>query len=93
MGLAADLCVRFFRGVALVWAHYNAHIREGVVAGIETNTRKIVARLKREGWQSSGGGKHEKFEHPDHPYPIIVPRHKELSPGVARSIARQAGWQ
>ena len=31
----------------------------------ETNTRKIVARLKREGWTSAGGAKHDKFVHPD----------------------------
>lgn len=59
---------------------------------IETNTRKITARLKREGWILVDGGKHDKFEHPDHDYPIIVPRHREQSIGVARSIARQAGW-
>jgi hypothetical protein len=26
---------------------------------IETNTRKIVARLEREGWQNVGGTKHD----------------------------------
>jgi predicted RNA binding protein YcfA (HicA-like mRNA interferase family) len=59
---------------------------------IETNTRKIIARLKREGWIDVGGSKHDKFEHPDHPYAIIVPRHREQSPGVAKSIARLARW-
>jgi len=59
---------------------------------IETNTRKIIARLQREGWVNVGGGSHDKFEHPKFAYPIIVPRHRELSPGVARSIAKAAGW-
>ncbi|AZO03663.1 MULTISPECIES: type II toxin-antitoxin system HicA family toxin [unclassified Mesorhizobium] len=60
---------------------------------IETNTRKIVARLLHEGWLNVGGGKHEKCEHPERPDAmIIVPRHREQSPGVARSIARLAGW-
>ncbi|WP_322416910.1 type II toxin-antitoxin system HicA family toxin [Mesorhizobium huakuii] len=60
---------------------------------IETNTRKIVTRLLREGWLSVGGGKHDKYEHSDRPEVIIiVPRHREQSPGVARSIARLAGW-
>lgn len=59
---------------------------------IETNTRKIVARLKADGWVEVGGSKHEKFEHPNQPDAMIVPRHKELSPGVARSIAKLAGW-
>jgi predicted RNA binding protein YcfA (HicA-like mRNA interferase family) len=60
--------------------------------GIETNTRKVIARLKREGWIDVGGSKHDKFEHPGRDYPIIVPRHRELSPGVAKSIAKEAGW-
>jgi predicted RNA binding protein YcfA (HicA-like mRNA interferase family) len=60
---------------------------------IETNTGKVVARLKRDGWQNVGGKKHDKFEHPGRPAVlIIVPRHRRLSPGVARSIAKIAGW-
>jgi hypothetical protein len=27
----------------------------------ETNTRKIIARLLREGWEDVGGGSHDKF--------------------------------
>ena len=60
---------------------------------VETTTRKIVARLKAEGWIDVGGAKHDKFEHPDRPDVLmIVPRHKEVSGGVARSIAKTAGW-
>lgn len=59
---------------------------------IETSTRKIVARLKADGWVAVEGSKHDKFEHPDRRETMIVPRHKELSPGVARSIAKLAGW-
>jgi predicted RNA binding protein YcfA (HicA-like mRNA interferase family) len=60
---------------------------------LETNTKKIVARLKREGWSGVSGGKHDKFTHPEKPGAlIVVPRHKQQSPGVARSIARTAGW-
>jgi len=60
---------------------------------VETNTRKIIARLQREGWVGVAGGKHDKYEHPQRPGVIlIVPRHRELSPGVARSLARLAGW-
>ena len=59
----------------------------------ETNTRKIVARLERDGWVDVGGGKHDKLRHPDKPgVTIIVPRHHELSEGVARAIAKLAGW-
>lgn len=58
----------------------------------ETNTRKIVARLEREGWVNSGGGSHDVFKHAEKSGRIIVPRHREQSLGVARSIARSAGW-
>jgi predicted RNA binding protein YcfA (HicA-like mRNA interferase family) len=61
--------------------------------GNDINTRKVIARLKREGWRKVGGGHHEKFEHPSRPdVTLIVPRHRELSPGVARDIAKKAGW-
>lgn len=59
----------------------------------ETNTRKIIARLKAEGWMMRDGGRHSLFTHPDHPQTLIpVPRHRELTPMTARSIAKAAGW-
>lgn len=58
----------------------------------ETNTRKIIARLERDGWVNQGGGRHDIFRHSDKPGVIVVPRHREVSPGVARSIAKSAGW-
>ena len=61
--------------------------------GNETNTRKIIARLEREGWRNIGVGRHDKFEHVERPgVLLIVPRHRELSFGVARDIAKNAGW-
>lgn len=57
----------------------------------ETNTARIIARLQREGWEDVGGTKHSKFRKPGHPA-IMVPRHRTVSPGVAASIARAAGW-
>jgi predicted RNA binding protein YcfA (HicA-like mRNA interferase family) len=61
--------------------------------GNETSTRKIIARLEREGRIMLHGGRHDKFEHPSHPDIIlIVPRHRQVSPGVARDIAKKAGW-
>lgn len=59
----------------------------------ETHRRKVVARLRREGWIERRGGGHDVFKHPNRPGRIVVPRHQTLSPGVARVIARQAGWQ
>ncbi len=58
----------------------------------ETNTRKVIARLEREGWINHGGGKHDVFRHPERAEMIVVPRHRKQSPGVARSIAKSAGW-
>lgn len=61
---------------------------------VETNTRKIVARLQVEGWTREVGGKHDKHKHESKPgVLIVVPRHAEQSIGVARSIAKSAGWR
>ncbi len=60
---------------------------------VETNVRRVVERLKADGWTNTGGGRHDCFIHKDRPdMMIVVPRHRELSPGVARSIAKAAGW-
>lgn len=60
---------------------------------VETSTRKIIARLEREGWVNVGGNKHDRFVHRDRPEVMItVPRHKKLTPRTARSIARAAEW-
>lgn len=60
---------------------------------IETSTRKIIARLQSEGWVNVGGGSHDRFVNDQRPgIMIVVPRHKELTPGTARSIAKAAGW-
>jgi predicted RNA binding protein YcfA (HicA-like mRNA interferase family) len=59
---------------------------------LETNRSRIVARLEREGWEHRGGNGHDKYRHPGKPGIVIVPRHRELSIGVARDIAETAGW-
>jgi hypothetical protein len=59
----------------------------------ETSRDRIVSRLASEGWLIEGGAKHDKFAHPERPrMKIMVPRHKTLTPGVARNIAKAAGW-
>lgn len=63
----------------------------GVPMQQETNTAKIIARLEREGWEDVGGTKHSKFRKPGHA-PIMVPRHRTVTSGVAQSIAKAAGW-
>lgn len=57
----------------------------------ETNTNKIKARLEREGWILVGGTNHDKYRK-EGCSPIMVPRHRKVTPGVARSIAKAAGW-
>jgi predicted RNA binding protein YcfA (HicA-like mRNA interferase family) len=57
----------------------------------EDDRRKIVARLESEGWKNIGGGEHDNFVK-DGFRKIQVPRHKTVTQGVARSIARAAGW-
>lgn len=57
----------------------------------ETNTKKIKARLEREGWVLVGGARHDKYRRGEE-LPIIVPRHREVTPGVAKVIAKAAGW-
>ena len=64
----------------------------GGAQDVETTTRKIIARLKREGGLKIGGAKHDIFEHPDKTILVVVPRHREQKPGTARSIAKAAGW-
>jgi predicted RNA binding protein YcfA (HicA-like mRNA interferase family) len=60
---------------------------------IETNRRRIVFRLSREGWVLlRHGGEHDIYRHPHKQGAIVVPRHNALSVGVARSIAKAAGW-
>jgi predicted RNA binding protein YcfA (HicA-like mRNA interferase family) len=63
------------------------------VTKVETNARKIADRLKADGWTNKGGGRHDRFVNESQPEKmIVVPRHREISPGVARSIAKAAGW-
>jgi predicted RNA binding protein YcfA (HicA-like mRNA interferase family) len=64
-----------------------------MATSLEANTRKIVARLERENWAKVAGGSHDKFINPAREgVLIIVPRHRVVSPGVARDIAKKAGW-
>jgi predicted RNA binding protein YcfA (HicA-like mRNA interferase family) len=58
----------------------------------EDERRKIVAHLESEGWVNIGGGDHDNFEKEGH-RKIQVPRHRVVTPGVARSIAKAAGWK
>lgn len=70
-------------------AQINAHGRGAMQ--YETNTARIKARLEREGWELAGATRHDKCRKPGR-FTIMVPRHRTVTPGVARSIAKAAGW-
>jgi hypothetical protein len=56
------------------------------MAKVETDRGRILARLRREGWVAEQGSKHDKFGRTKSPgVKIMMPRHKTLTPGVARS--------
>jgi len=60
---------------------------------VETATAKILKRLLADGWVlARNGSNHDVYRHPARPGVIVVPRHRVLSPGVARGIAKLAGW-
>jgi predicted RNA binding protein YcfA (HicA-like mRNA interferase family) len=61
---------------------------------IERNSRKILARLKRDGWQVvSVSGSHHQLKHPQRKGRItLVHPKKDLPLGTARQIHRDAGW-
>ncbi len=62
------------------------------VAVLETNRSKIVSKLLREGWElARHGSGHDVYRHRQKGV-VIVPRHRVVSPGVAWSIAKVAGW-
>jgi predicted RNA binding protein YcfA (HicA-like mRNA interferase family) len=63
------------------------------MAGLETTRTKVVARMERDGWLLVRHGKeHDIYRHASRTEVIAVPRHRTLSRGVARSIAKAAGW-
>lgn len=59
---------------------------------IETNSRKIIERLKKNNFELvSIHGSHHKFRKDGRT--VIVPHpKKDLPKGTARNIAKQAGW-
>lgn len=59
----------------------------------ETRRSRIIQRLEAEGWElARHGGEHDIYRHTARKLSVAVPRHRTLTPGVARSIARTAGW-
>ena len=64
------------------------------MASIETNRAKIVRRLEEEGWRlAPNGAEHDIYDHQSKTGVLSLPRHRELSRGVARQIVKIAGWR
>lgn len=61
---------------------------------MERDSRKIIARLLREGWFEVGiTGSHHHFKHETKQGKVTVPHpKKDLPRGTIASIAKQAGW-
>ena len=59
--------------------------RSEPMPAIETNRAKIVRRLGEEGWRLfRNGAEHDIYVSDTAPSVLAVPRHRTLSPGVAR---------
>jgi predicted RNA binding protein YcfA (HicA-like mRNA interferase family) len=62
---------------------------------IELDARRIRARLEAEGWFiRRQDGPHDVYRHATKPGRVVIPRHRgDLLFGLARSIAKAAGWE
>lgn len=70
----------------------DAHIYTHEGCALEKESRKIIQRLKADGYELVAvSGSHHKFR--KNGKTIIVPHpKKDLPLGTARAIAKQAGW-
>lgn len=59
---------------------------------MERDTKKIIKRLKSEGWELARvSGSHHTFKKDDRS--VTIPHPKELKIGLAKNIAKQVGWK
>ena len=64
-----------------------------VSAPVETSRARIKQRLEHEGWfLARHGSAHDIYRHAAIAGILTLPRHRRLSPAVARSVAKKAGW-
>ncbi len=64
------------------------------MGAIGTNRAKTIRRLTSEGWRLlRNGAEHDVYDHPLKAGVLTIPRHRTLSPGVARQIAGIASWR
>lgn len=62
---------------------------------MERNSRKLKKRLEKEGWEHvRTEGSHWTYKHPNKNKLITLPHpRKDLTPGVVRTIYKDAGWR
>jgi predicted RNA binding protein YcfA (HicA-like mRNA interferase family) len=62
---------------------------------LERSSRKIIARLKKEGWVLLRiEGSHHQFMHEGDSKILTVPHaKKDLPPGLVHAIRKSAGWK
>lgn len=59
-----------------------------------TNVRRIIRRLKHEGWKLNRANKHYVFIKDGCRNNVVIPRSKRDIPiGTALAIYKQAGWK
>ena len=58
---------------------------------VDLPTTRVLAALRRVGWEVHAGGKHYKLLHSTLPGALTVPRAHRLKKGTLRAIIRQAG--
>ena len=57
------------------------------------NFKQMEKIIKADGWILSIQGSHNQYVHPSKPGKVTIPNHgkKDLTPGVVKSILKQAG--
>ena len=60
---------------------------------VELSSRAVDARLRAEDWIPRHGADHDVYKHSEKRGRVVVTRHRTLSIGVAREIAKIAGWR
>ncbi|NYJ14851.1 putative RNA binding protein YcfA (HicA-like mRNA interferase family) [Rhizobium leguminosarum] len=84
--------MRIMMRMALLFLAVRIILNRDLGRSVERNSQKIIARLKREGFEIvSIKGSHHKLRRGNQT--IIVPHpKKDLPIGTALAIAKQAGW-
>ena len=78
------MCARSLDNTALICKYLRMKI--------ERDSRKIIRRLKAEGWElRATRGSHNQFAKGTNRLTVPHPK-KDLPLGTARAIAREAGW-